>query len=62
MPPSRTRAFYHEHPDTLTLQTGAIDGRPGRVLLARSPLFPGGGGQLPDRGVLRWKNGETTLP
>jgi Ser-tRNA(Ala) deacylase AlaX len=58
MPPSSTRAFYHEHPGTLTLQTDAIDARPGRVLLAQSPFFPGGGGQLSDRGVFRWKHGE----
>ena len=52
------RAFYHEHPDTLTLETEVLAAAPGRVLLARSPLYPGGGGQLPDRGVVRWARGE----
>ena len=46
-------AFYHQHPDLLVTETSVLDFRPGRVLLASSPLFPGGGGQLPDRGVLK---------
>jgi misacylated tRNA(Ala) deacylase len=48
------RAFYHEHPDVMTLETEVLDHRPGRVLVAASPFFPGGGGQLADRGVIRW--------
>jgi len=52
------RAFYHEHPDILTMETEVVDAAPGRVLLAQSPLYPGGGGQLADRGVLRWTHGE----
>jgi misacylated tRNA(Ala) deacylase len=58
---SATRSFYHEHPDTLVLETEVIDARPGRVLLARSPFYPGGGGQLADRGVLRWEAGESAV-
>ena len=46
-------AFYHDHPDVLVTQAAVLDSRPGGVLLAGSPFFPGGGGQLPDRGVLR---------
>jgi len=53
-----TRPFYHEHPDTLALETPIVDARPGRVLLAQSPFYPGGGGQLADRGVLRHAGGE----
>lgn len=53
-----TRAFYHEHPDTLTLATEIVDAQPGRVLLAQSPFFPGGGGQLADKGCIRWSGGE----
>ncbi|MGF6232367.1 misacylated tRNA(Ala) deacylase [Inquilinus ginsengisoli] len=52
------RSFYHENPDRLVLETEVIDARPGRVLLAQSPFYPGGGGQLADRGTLRWQGGE----
>jgi misacylated tRNA(Ala) deacylase len=50
--------FCHEHPEILTLETEIVEARPGRVALARSPFYPGGGGQPPDRGVLRWREGE----
>ncbi|HYW25415.1 MAG TPA: alanyl-tRNA editing protein [Terriglobales bacterium] len=56
-----TRSFYHQHPDTLVLETDLLDARPGRVLLGRSPFYPGGGGQLADRGVLRWETGEAAV-
>jgi len=56
-----TRSFYHEHPDTLVVQAEVLDARPGRVLLDRSPFYPGGGGQLADLGVLRWEAGESAL-
>jgi misacylated tRNA(Ala) deacylase len=55
------RAFYHEHPDVMTLETEVLDHRPGRVLLAASPFFPGGGGQLADRGMICWANGEALV-
>jgi misacylated tRNA(Ala) deacylase len=54
-------AFYHEYPETLKIETDVVDARPGRVLLAQSPFFPGGGGQLPDRGVIRWNGGEAAV-
>ena len=56
-----SRSFYHEHPETLVVETRVIESRPGRVLLAHSPFFPGGGGQLADRGVMRWVGGEETI-
>jgi misacylated tRNA(Ala) deacylase len=53
-----TRYFCLENPDDLALTTDVLDAKPGRVLLAQTPFYPGGGGQLPDRGVLRWDGGE----
>jgi misacylated tRNA(Ala) deacylase len=51
--------FCHDHPEVLTLETRAVDARPGAVALEQSPFHPGGGGQLADRGVVRWHGGET---
>jgi misacylated tRNA(Ala) deacylase len=56
-----TRYFCHEHPDTLVLETRVLNARPGAVILERSPFHPGGGGQLADRGVLRWRDGEVAV-
>jgi misacylated tRNA(Ala) deacylase len=56
-----SRSFYHEHPEALSLETDVLDAHPGRLLLAQSPFFPGGGGQLPDRGRLRWATGEAEI-
>lgn len=53
--------YYHERPASLLLETDVADLRPGRVALARSPFYPGGGGQLPDRGVIRWAGGEVAV-
>lgn len=53
--------FCHEQPDTLVLETEIADARPGRVALAQSPFYPGGGGQLADRGTLRWSGGEAAV-
>ncbi|WP_201456053.1 hypothetical protein [Bradyrhizobium macuxiense] len=36
-----SRAFYHDHPDVLQLETEVLDVRPGAVLVERSPFFPG---------------------
>ena len=55
------RAFYHEYPKIFSLETEVLDAAPGRLLLAASPFFAGGGGQLADRGLLRWAGGETTV-
>jgi misacylated tRNA(Ala) deacylase len=53
--------FCHEQPDTLVLETEIADARPGKVVLAQSPFYPGGGGQLADRGTLRWNGGEAGI-
>jgi misacylated tRNA(Ala) deacylase len=56
-----SRYFCHEHPEVLTQETRVIDARPGAVVLEQSPFHPGGGGQLTDRGVLRWSGGEARV-
>ena len=53
--------FCHEHPEVLDLETDILEARPGRVVLAQSPFYPGGGGQPPDRGRLRWAGGEAAV-
>jgi misacylated tRNA(Ala) deacylase len=55
------RYFCLDNPETLNLVTEVTDARPGRVLLAGSPFYPGGGGQLPDRGKLVWDGGEIAI-
>lgn len=50
-------------PDILGLVADAtvVDTRPGAVLVDRSPFFPGGGGQMADRGTLAWAGGEVAV-
>jgi misacylated tRNA(Ala) deacylase len=55
------RYYCHEHPDVLTLTTRVVDARPGAVVLEHTPFYPGGGGQLADRGRLRWTGGAVTV-
>jgi misacylated tRNA(Ala) deacylase len=55
------RAFYHELPNRLRLETEVVESLPGRVRLAVSPFFPGGGGQLADRGAIMWSGGEAKI-
>jgi misacylated tRNA(Ala) deacylase len=55
------RAFYHEYPRILSLETQVVDAAPGRVVLGLSPFFLGGGGQLADRGLIRWSGGEVAV-
>lgn len=56
-----SRYFCHEHPEVLTLETRVVNARPGAVVLEQTPFHPGGGGQLADRGVLRWNGGEVAV-
>ena len=53
--------YCHDHPETLALETTVADARPGKVVLAETPLYPGGGGQLADRGLIRWSGGEAKV-
>lgn len=56
-----SRYFCLDRPDVLMLVTEIVDAQPGRVVLAESPFYPGGGGQLPDRGSLAWSGGEVAI-
>jgi misacylated tRNA(Ala) deacylase len=56
-----TRPFYLDHPTLLELEVDVLDTRPGAVLIERSPFFPGGGGQLADRGHIRWSGGSAPI-
>ena len=51
----------HDEPELLVLATEVVDSAPGRVALARSPFYPGGGGQPVDQGVLHWNGGEVAV-
>ena len=53
--------FCHANPETLTLVTDVTDAQPGKVALAQSPFYPGGGGQLADIGNLKWTGGEAKV-
>ena len=53
--------FCHDHPDTLTLETVVTAAQPGRMVLAQTPFYPGGGGQPADRGGVRWQGGEAKI-
>jgi misacylated tRNA(Ala) deacylase len=56
-----TRPFCLDHPTILELEVDVLDTRPGAVLIEHSPFFPGGGGQLPDRGHIRWSGGGSPI-
>lgn len=56
-----TRLFCQDHPDTLRLDATVLRTRPGAVLLSQHPFYPGGGGQLPDQGIVRWHGGEASV-
>ena len=47
----------HDEPDLFEFEADVIDARPGVVLLSRSAFYPGGGGQLADRGAIESARG-----
>jgi misacylated tRNA(Ala) deacylase len=51
----------HERPDLLHFETEIVASRPGGVVLARSALHPGGGGQVSDRAQLLHRDGEAQI-
>lgn len=56
MNPLYPRPYAVDHPDVCDLDGYARNARPGAVLLAHSPFYPGGGGQLADRGTIAWND------
>ena len=51
------RYLCHDEPDLREFEADVVEARPGAVLLNRSAFYPGGGGQLPDRGSIEWAGG-----
>lgn len=51
----------HEEPTLLEFETEIVGSRPGAVLLARSALHPGGGGQVSDRGSIEYEGGTVEI-
>lgn len=56
-----TRYFCLDEPEVFALETVVTAAEPGRVRLDRSPFYPGGGGQLPDKGIVQWAGGAVAL-
>lgn len=52
---------YHEHPDVLRFDAAVTASEPGRVVLTRSYLHPGGGGQVSDHARIRFEEGEARI-
>ncbi len=55
------RYLCHEQPDLYRFTAQIVERRPDAVLLDRSAFYPGGGGQLSDRGLLRWSTGSVRV-
>ncbi len=55
------RLLCQDHPEIFEWDARVLDSRPGSVLLEQSPVFPGGGGQLPDRASIAWTHSEATV-
>lgn len=51
----------HIEPACFSFEADVIARRPNAVLLHKSFFYPGGGGQLADRGTLRWNGGEVKI-
>jgi misacylated tRNA(Ala) deacylase len=52
---------YHERPDMLRFEAAVLDSQPGRLVLDRSFLHPGGGGQVSDQALIESSDGEARI-
>jgi misacylated tRNA(Ala) deacylase len=52
---------YHEYPDILRFDSAVLESQPGRVVLKRSLLHPGGGGQVSDQARIVFQDGEARI-
>jgi len=50
-----------DQPTLREFDADVLDARPGSVLLSRSAFYPGGGGQLADRGSISWAGGVAAI-
>src|SRR5438445_672631 len=53
-----SRYLCHDRPEQMSFETEIVAAEPGAVLLAESLFYPGGGGQLADRGTIAAAQGE----
>lgn len=60
-PPTLTIYLCHEQPDLFEHDTRIVAARPGAVLLERSALHPGGGGQESDQALLEHGSGSMRI-
>lgn len=56
-----SRYLCHDEPELLEFEAEVLESRVGAVRLSRSAFYPGGGGQLADRGRLEWQGGATAV-
>lgn len=56
-----TRYLCHDEPELFEFEAEVLDSRPGAVRISRSAFYPGGGGQLPDRGQLECQDGNVDI-
>jgi misacylated tRNA(Ala) deacylase len=54
----KTRLLYHENSYTYECSARVVAVEGDEVALDATIFFPGGGGQMADRGMLSWENGE----
>lgn len=53
--------FCYDTPDVLAIEAQALDSGPGARLLSQHSFYPGGGGQLSDRGAMGGTGGDGAI-